>query len=293
MNGFTLVRWAVYADLGLLFGVPAAAILLGARQTLEFAHRSLLALAIISVPLAAMAFFLLVAQMAGTAISGLDPQLILDLLTGSTLGLSAIARSIALFAALVLLARPRSNPRWLVLPTSIATGSLAWSGHAAASEGWMSALRLALDITHLLAASIWIGALALFLAMLFHKSDSAGEPVITLSRFAGIGSGLVGTLFVTGLANLTFLVSPMEFPSLTGILYGRLLLLKLCAFWGMLALAAVNRFVFVPKLIRAGDIADRAALMRKLKLSIVMETVLAFTVLILVAQLGLADPSLS
>jgi len=291
MSGLELARWALYVDLGVLFGLPTAIILLRSEASPDFARRPLLVLAIIAFPLAIAGFLILVAEMAGVEISGLEPDLIFELLTGSALGWATLARLIALAAVLVLLVRRQANLRWLSLATAIALGSLAWSGHAASSEGWRSAMRLSLDIAHLLAASIWIGALALFLAMLFRGARTASQTVAALTRFAGIGSMMVGILLATGIANLLFIASPDQWPGMLSFPYGRLFLLKLCAFLGMLALAGVNRFVLVPKLQGQDGVAANATALRNLKLSIVLETGLGLGVLLLVATLGLLDPS--
>lgn len=291
MSGLELARWALYVDLGLLFGVPAATVLLRCEAIPGFNRRLLLALSILAFPLIIVGFLLLVTQMAGGENTSLDPNLISELLTGSALGWAALARFIALTAVLTVLGWTRSNLRWLLLPAVIALGSLVWSGHAASSEGWRSVLRLSFDIGHLLAASIWIGALVLFLAMLSNGVRTECQAAEALSRFAGIGSMLVGILLATGIGNLMFLVSPGQWPAMLRILYGRLLLLKFCVFLGMLALAVLNRFILVPRLQDRGAAAVSTTALRSLKLSIVLEMALGMAVLLLVSRLGLLDPT--
>jgi putative copper export protein len=73
--------------------------------------------------------------------------------------------------------------------------------------------------------------------------------------------------------------------------YGRLLLVKLISFLGMLALAGLNRFVLVPKLQGQDAVAPNATALCNLKLSIAVEMGLGLGVLLLVASLGLLDPS--
>ena len=152
-------------------------------------------------------------------------------------------------------------------------------------------MRLSLDVAHLLAASIWIGALVLSLGMLFRGASAASEAFAALARFAGIGSTLVSILLATGIANLLFIASPDQWAGMMRLPYGRLLLVKVIGFLGMLALAGLNRFVLVPKLQEQGGVAANAAVLRNLKVSIALEMGLGLGVLLLVASLGLLDPS--
>lgn len=69
--------------------------------------------------------------------------------------------------------------------------------------------------------------------------------------------------------------------------YGRLLLLKIGLFAFMVALAAANRFLLVPRL--TSRLGDRRAL-RLLSATILIEQVAGAAVLLDVAVLGLIDP---
>jgi len=286
---FELVRWAQYGLLCLLFGVPATMVLLGARVPAERARRPILLLALASVPTTAAGFLLLVARMAGVDLHELDPALVAEVLTGSALGWAAIARMLGLVAALAMLMQRRTHFVWLLLPTVIAWGSLAWSGHAAASESMLGMIRLAVDVVHLLAASIWLGALAFFLFML-SQTGPAEPGARAPSRFSGLGSALVALLVATGIGNLLFLSGPRQWGALGLTPYGLLLITKIGLFCAMLGLAAGNRFVLVPRLLQAQAGAALDA-RRAMQISIALEMMLGAGVLGVVAVLGLLDPT--
>lgn len=292
MSALELVRWALYADLGMVFGVPVAAVLVRADAAL-LTMRPILAMAVLlALPLAVLGFLLTVARMAGAGLADIDRTLLLGLTTETSLGWAFLVRIAALAFVTTALAWPPERLRYIAVPAAIALGSLAWSGHAAASEGAFAVVRIAGDIIHLLAASLWIGALALFLAMLWNdRGDESPPTAAALSRFSGVGSILVAVLLVTGLGNLLFLAAPATWPALLDHPYGRLLLIKLCAFAGMLGLAAANRFRLVPRLNAAVGLRQAEWAVRTLRRSIAMETILAIGILLLVARLGLLDPS--
>jgi putative copper resistance protein D len=89
--------------------------------------------------------------------------------------------------------------------------SLAWAGHAAATEGvpweW---LHLPADLLHLLATGAWLGALVPLALLLAHVRSDAGAGALSVARaatlrFSTLGITCVGTLTVTGVVNAWFL----------------------------------------------------------------------------------------
>jgi len=280
-----LTRWALYLDLGLLFGLPAAALLLRIPQMLENLRRALQVLAAAAVPVTLLGFWVLVADMAGTSLANVDTGLILDLAIGSALGWAFVVRLVVLVTALIVLASPAFDKRWLVLPSSTALATLAWSGHAASGEGASGMVRIIGDVVHLGTASIWLGALALFTALLASGSHRPVLPTL-LARFACVGTILVVLLVVTGLANLQFVAPSAQWFALAARPYGRLLAIKLGLFGAMLVLAAINRFVLVPRL--AGRTGKGA--WSSLMLTVFAELGCAIAVLFSVAYLGHLDP---
>lgn len=212
-------------------------------------------------------------------------------------GKSAVVRAAAAFAAvLILLALPSGRARFTTAASlgAIATASLAWMGHAAATEGSWGWVHLVSDVLHALAAAVWLGALGGFLGLLSSgpKSFEARASLhAALAGFAGIGSTIVAVLILTGMLNSWILVGPDRLERLWTTPYGSLLGLKLLAFVAMLGLANVNRYRLTPALgrslgTRTGSDAESAALRR----SIAAETALGVTVLLLVAWFGTLAP---
>lgn len=290
MTALELVRFALYVDLGMAFGVPAAALLTQAQDRLAQLHLLMTVIVVVGLPLSCLGYALTVAEMAGTSLSDVDGQLALDLATGTSLGWAFLARITALLAASAYsLTRP-AQAKWQIMPSGIALASLAWGGHAAAGEGMLALPRLAGDIVHIISAAIWLGALVLFLALVGRKQDAGDAGGRALVKFSGVGSVLVGLLAVTGVANLWFISPPTAWSELVSQAYGRLLAGKLVLFAGMLGLAALNRFVLVPRFTRANGSQEVGAWRSLLQLSLGVELAGAVVILTLVSRLGLIDP---
>ncbi len=185
-----------------------------------------------------------------------DPE-VLTILTGARYGLLALARLAALFAlAGVLLPSPNRWNRWAALPLlALLLLSVSLGSHAAAqSNPWM----IAADLAHLLAASVWVGGLGLFLASLWwarrwEPQQRTRLAAFLLPRFSTLAMISVGVLGLTGVyAALT------DVGSWDGLLntdYGRVLLVKLLAALVMLALGGVNHFVIRPRIQAAAQVA--------------------------------------
>lgn len=238
------------------------------------------------------------ALMAGSWSEGIKPASLEFVVTGMGLGRAAVVRTVAAASALAVLALARPGRRtWIAcaLFGTIVCVSLAWMGHAAATEGTGAAIHLASDALHLLAAAAWIGALAAFLILVATSARATGPAqqavYAALHGFSGIGSVLVATLLATGLVNSWFLVGPDGLQGLWTTPYGRLLLTKLGLFGLMLALAAGNRFALTPRLGRslAREAAPGAAF-AALRASLVLEAIAGVLVLALVAWLGTLPP---
>lgn len=269
----------------------------GSAEQIPWA-RSLLALA--AAGLCASALMWIAGQaclLAGSVAEGLKPETLLAVVTGFNLGKAAVVRTLSagLAAFLVLTVRP-ARTAWLVCGVlgAVATASLAWLGHGAATEGPAGPVHLASDILHSWAAAGWIGALVAFL-LLLRVRDPSPEASVALHRalygFSGVGTVLVAVLVATGLINSWFLVTPQHIEGLWSTSYGQLLSLKLLLFAGMLGMAAVNRFRLTPALARALDDPPRpATALAALRRSIVLETAVGFAVLALVAGFGTLAP---
>ncbi len=235
--------------------------------------------------------------LAGSLSEGLKPDSLSAVITTMKFGPAALVRSAAAALALgfALTLRP-SRGLFLVcvLLGLVVNVSIAWMGHGAATAGPEGLLHAGADILHVLAAAVWIGALVMFVGLLRGVGRAPGaEQALhkALHGFGGIGSGLVAVLIVTGLVNSWFLVGPDHLAGLWTTGYGRLLSLKLIMFAAMLALAAANRFRHTPALGAALRTEVGAApTLPALRRSVLIETLIGFAVLFVVAWLGTQEP---
>ncbi len=176
---------------------------------------------------------------------------------------------------------------------AVLLASLAGTGHAQIEEGWMSLVHVGADAAHLLAAGAWLGGLVPLGFILLSHSMRDEEPIVDvdwiLLRFSSMGYVAVGTLAASGLINSWFLVGSVT--SLLTTLYGQILLAKLGLFGAMLALAAANRFWFVPRMIKTEDSRAPAVWLGRLRYHVLGEQFLGLMVLLAVSVLGTMRPA--
>jgi putative copper resistance protein D len=178
---------------------------------------------------------------------------------------------------------PRPSGAVIIAAAAVLLGSLGWAGHAALMDhSAMSWLHCGSDALHLLAAGVWIGALAAFGMLL--RGEGGAMATVPLSRFSGVGAASVAVLAATGVLNGWIILGGPD--ALLGATWGWLLIAKVGLFGAMLGLAAANRLWLTPRLLRAPD-AEAVARLRK---TILAEQGLALLVLGLVAVLGTLDP---
>lgn len=284
-----ILRFALYTDLMLLLGVPAFS-LYTLRGDERRSGRVLpwrvwtAGLAALGVPLSAAAMLVSIATMAGVSIDAVDPTLAVEIITGSAMGWAFLARlamcAVALFVVVAGARWQRASLATSTLCGAVALGSLAWSGHGAMDDGAVGWLHLVADIAHLLAAGVWLGALA---ALLWMVAGLRAPAVRALSGFATVGTIVVAIMVLTGLVNgWALLLRPGDAPLWPFNRYRWLLALKIAAFAAMLALAALNRFRFTPALAARGD--------RAIRISLAAEAGVAALILGLVAMLGTLSP---
>jgi putative copper resistance protein D len=159
-------------------------------------------------------------------------------------------------------------------------------GHGAATEGAGAQVHLVSDVAHALSAAIWIGALVGFVMLIRYQAERSTLET-ALSRFSVVGVPVVAVLVATGLANSWFLVGLDNLGALFTSPYGRLLLVKLAAFVGMLGLAGLNRWRNTRALARDGEP------LFLLRFSVNFEALLGLFVLALVAWFGMLEPPAS
>jgi putative copper resistance protein D len=164
-------------------------------------------------------------------------------------------------------------------------GSLAWSGHGAATPGAIGDLQLASDIVHLIAAGVWLGGLLPFTIVLVGHTQGEEVEAIT-RRFASLALASVLFLIATGIVNSWLLLGSVS--ALVTTLYGKLLLAKIGLFVLMLAFAAVNRLLLTPQLAAKSQVSDRAR--SRLAIHSGCELALGAAILVLVGVLGTLPP---
>ena len=286
------LRFVLYADLLILFGVAAWPF--HARPAAQLAPRRgvVIALALVGLVVSAAALWMTVAAMTGAGLLDLDRGTLSFVLRETPIGTASAVRAVALLlvATLVLMGRGRLV---VVVSAAVAVATLAWSGHAAATEGTAGTLHRAADIAHLLAAGVWLGARVILAACVFRplrRERERAMAVAALGGFARTGSVVVATMIASGAVNLVSILGIAGLPAMPQTTYGRLLLAKLALFGAMLGLAAINRWRLTPALAAAGSDAGAWPAERRIRLSIMLETTAAILILVLVAWLGTLDP---
>jgi putative copper export protein/mono/diheme cytochrome c family protein len=220
--------------------------------------------------------------------TGIGPSTLATVLGGTLFGKVWILR--LGLALVLLLASRRLNAehtrRALVCSTAVAAiylATIAWSGHAAAGEAATRSEQLACDVVHLLAAGAWLGALPALIYALGIPQPISGAAWAT-RRFSAIAVACVIALVLSGIGNSWFLVGSI--PALFGTTYGSLLLAKLALLALMLGIAALNRWVWTPRL-AAGD--PRA--LRGLRRNTMLEITVGLLVVLVVGVLGTTIPA--
>ena len=300
----TALRWLNYLAAALAAGSVAFVALVW-RPALRFApamesdgdrfvSRAVKSLALAGI-VAVAAFTLLDAASRAFAPAGAPTASWLDALAaaaGGQTGLLLGARLIvaALFAVLVYRAPSAgAGPaaRWWALIALGGAVLLTFSlrSHSAAERGAMGA---ALDWLHLMAVSVWIGALpALALGLTAARRGHGGPPAALLAgSFSRVAVSAVGVLVITGVLNALPLVQTFE--AFTGTTQGRALAVKLALFVMLLALGAVNLLRLSPRLRQAGG---GAAARRQLLRTVKVELAIAALVLLATAVLTGVAPA--
>lgn len=298
-----VIRFALYANLMLLFGVPAFALYSvsladPAGPTVRLIRRSVSILAIAALLLSVIGMAILCAAMAGVPVMEVDRETVDLVVTQTPIGAAWIVRMAALLAIAAIGLVMRRGTLGIILCAGIALATLAWTGHGAAGEGNAGWIQLAADIVHLLAAGIWIGALAVFAVILTRPAkrmtdEDIGAVAAALDRFAAVGTIVVVLLIATGLISSVMLVGIENVAALPSTLYGQLLIIKLMLFAAMLVLAAANRWRLTPALVHSTDFGNRLSAVKALRRSLAAEVVAAALILGLVAWLGTLSPPLA
>jgi copper resistance protein D len=197
----------------------------------------------------------------------------------------------------VLLLLPKPTPGFGLASDIIAAllaaglaASLAWAGHAAATEGLDGTIHLASDALHLVAAGAWLGALWPLSLLLDRARQAAGPASAAIAyqatrRFSILGMISVAAILASGAVNTYEILGMAAFSLATD--YNRLLLAKIGLFAAMIAVAAINRQRLTPQL---ADERHHRRAMRQLQLNSLTEAGLGLLILVIVALLGRIPP---
>jgi copper resistance protein D len=233
------------------------------------------------------------AGMSGELSAITDPAILSTVIRDTGFGrLWAMRLLLATGVAVLLLPRKVTTRRSyaVLIGSFLLLASIAWTGHAGADDSAAGLPHRIADALHLTAAGIWVGALFIFARLVIialrgeHEDDlhMLGD---ALARFSAMGTVVVATLVLSGIANPGFLAG---FKAT----YGRILLAKLAMFGGMLLLATANRFWLTPRL--SVSLASKNGLksaLAALRLSLLTEAALSVLVLAAVAWLGTLSPT--
>lgn len=292
-----VVRFVQFVGAAVLFRAPLFVLYGMERGAPAPWLRPLAALCAAALAIAALAGFgLQTASMAGDPAAVLDRDTLLAVAAGTAFGAGILVRFVAAATALIACLALRGVRLWLALAAlgGVSMASFAWTGHGAAEAGVAGQIHAVADVMHLLAAGVWLGALAALTGLLTRKTSCSVEDAVALQHalagFAGAGTGAVAVILATGLVNSWFLIGPSHLMDVGASAYGWLLLIKIGAFVLMLGLAATNRFFLTPDLERGLASGAPGPALAALRRSVVTEALVGMVVLALVSVLGTLPP---
>ena len=203
---------------------------------------------------AGIAALLLRLGAAGLELAGLPPSALVTsrpwtAVAGTTL---AWATAVAALGLAFLILSGRRGGGWMrLLGAVMVAGSFALTGHAAsAAPRWLAAPALGV---HTLCGAFWLASLV---PLLWCLRLAPGEAHLALRRFSAVATAAVGALVIAG-SCLAWLQLGGRFAPLWETAYGLRLTGKLVLVAGLLALAAVNRFLLTPRVARDDPDARR------------------------------------
>lgn len=299
------VRFALFVDLMLIVGLAAFLLYALGREERRNAgvaailFRPLAWLCALGLVISLVGIIALTASMQGVGLFAVDHTMLVTMICETDVGAAWVYRMTALaagFAAATQLAkRPTIAATILMIAGSAALATLIWAGHAGASEGLPGTIHRASDALHMIAAALWLGAIAAFLILLSPRRGGLAPAQMAiaargLDRFASVGTICVLVVAATGLVNAQMIVGAANLGGSLSVPYGQLLLAKLLLFASMLVLAAANRWRLTPALtVSLADGDPRIAIIA-MRRSLLLEAFAAAAILALVAWFGTLEP---
>ena len=241
--------WAIAAIIAKAVGYGAALLAMGgplfvlvfrssSNDVRQLARKVAVIAALIGLAVLALRFGIRAARISGMGLSGAVDPMMLGFVWDSPLGAAAIWRGAGELLVVALLIRGIVGLSAGLIGALLIALSYTFVGHSLGDPRWLLASLLTL---HLLAAAFWIGAL-------LPLRHAVGQPegARLLHRFGNVASLTVALLVVVGLIFAWLMTG--SFSNLLSTAYGKTLLAKLGVVSGLMALAALNKWRFVPAL---------------------------------------------
>ena len=241
--------WAITAIIAKAVGYGAALLAMGgplfvlvfrssSNDVRQLARKVAVIAALIGLAVLALRFGIRAARISGMGLSGAVDPMMLGFVWDSPLWAAAIWRGAGELLVVALLIRGIVGLSAGLIGALLIAVSYTFVGHSLGDPRWLLASLLTL---HLLAAAFWIGAL-------LPLRHAVGQPegARLLHRFGNVASLTVALLVVVGLIFAWLMTG--SFSNLLSTAYGKTLLAKLGVVSGLMALAALNKWRFVPAL---------------------------------------------
>lgn len=273
--------WAIAAIIAKAVGYGAALLAMGgplfvlvfrssSNDVRQLARKVAVIAALIGLAVLALRFGIRAARISGMGLSGAVDPMMLGFVWDSPLGAAAIWRGAGELLVVALLIRGIVGLSAGLIGALLIAVSYTFVGHSLGDPRWLLASLLTL---HLLAAAFWIGAL-------LPLRHAVGQPegARLLHRFGNVASLTVALLVVVGLIFAWLMTG--SFSNLLSTAYGKTLLAKLGVVSGLMALAALNKWRFVPALA-----SGTPAAVPHLRRSIQIEAIAVLLILLATATL--------
>ncbi len=246
---YGITRGLLFAGLALMIGCAAFGVIVTSRARASTANRRLVWIGWLMTTVAAVVGFLVYGPYVGGL--GLDESFssrVIDETLSSRYGHIGVARLILLVLAIpiirVLLARDGDEPRPIPQPwlgAAAVFGALiaatpGLSGHA--SSGDLVPLAVFTDTIHVLAMGVWLGGLVT-LGVVVMRGLTVAQMQAPVARWSRLAFGCVVAIVATGVFQAWRQVGNLT--ALRTTEYGRMLIIKILLFAGLLMLAAFSR----------------------------------------------------
>ena len=241
--------WAITAIIAKAVGYGAALLAMGgplfvlvfrssSNDVRQLARKVAVIAALIGLAVLALRFGIRAARISGMGLSGAVDPMMLGFVWDSPLGAAAIWRGAGELLVVALLIRGIVGLSAGLIGALLIAVSYTFVGHSLGDPRWLLASLLTL---HLLAAAFWIGAL-------LPLRHAVGQPegARLLHRFGNVANLTVALLVIVGLIFTWQMTRSLS--NLLSTAYGWTLLAKLGVVSGLMALAALNKWRFVPAL---------------------------------------------